>query len=293
MILVLALHRSDTHCKPWSPAMKIKELMKRSPTTIQVDDDLTTARDLMVWMGIRHLPVLDGGKLIGILSESDVAAFQARTGTSPRTMSGHPVEEAMHTPVETSTPEESVDEAAQRMAARRINCLPVVEGGDLVGLVTASDILANQVRLAPANEARPLGPMVAEAMTRDPQVVHAGDHLLDAAGRMQAMSVRHLTVTDGDGKVIGMLSDSDVRTAVGNPQRVVGGEAAEVQLELLLVRDVMSSPAITVRPDERCADVARYFAGTNVGAMPVVDADNRILGICSYIDILRALSAGR
>jgi CBS domain-containing protein len=277
--------------------MKIKELMKRSPTTVQVDDDLTTARDLMVWMGIRHLPVLDGGKLIGILSESDVAAFQARTGTSPRTMSGHPVEEAMHTPVETSTPEELVDEAAQRMAARRINCLPVVEGGDLVGIVTASDILANQVRMAPANEAQPVGPpvgpIVAEAMTCDPAVVHAGDHLLDAASRMQAMSIRHLPVIDGDGKVIGMLSDSDVRTAVGNPRRVVGGAMAEVQLELLLVRDVMSSPALTVRPDERCADVARYFAGTNVGAMPVVDADNRILGVCSYIDILRALSAGR
>jgi CBS domain-containing protein len=277
--------------------MKIKELMKRSPTTVQVDDDLTTARDLMVWMGIRHLPVLDGGKLIGTLSESDVAAFQARTGTSPRTMSGHPVEQAMHTPVETSTPEELVDDAAQRMAARGINCLPVVEGGDLVGLVTASDILANQVRMAPANEAQPVGqpvgPIVSEAMTRAPQVVHAGDHLLDAAGRMQAMSIRHLPVIDGDGKVIGMLSDGDVRTAVGNPRRVVGGEAAEVQLELLLVRDVMSSPAITVRPDERCTDVARYLAGTNVGAMPVVDADNRILGICSYIDILRALSAGR
>lgn len=273
--------------------MKVKELMKRSPTTVQVDDDLTTARDLMVWMGIRHLPVLDGGRLIGILSESDVAAFQARTGTSPRTMSGHAVEQAMHTPVATSTPEESVDEAAQRMAARKIGCLAVVDGSDLVGIITSTDILANQVRMTPANQAQDAGPTVAEAMTRDPQVVHAGDHLLDAAGRMQAMRIRHLPVIDGEGKVIGMLSDGDVRTAVGNPQRVAGGAAAELQLELLLVRDVMSSPAITVRPDERCADVARYFADMKVGAMPVVDADDRILGICSYIDILRALSAGR
>jgi CBS-domain-containing membrane protein len=274
--------------------MKIKELMKRTPTTVQIDDDLTTARDLMVWMGIRHLPVLDGGKLIGILSESDVAAFQARTGISPRSMSGHPVEQAMHTPVETSSPEESVDEAAERMAARKIGCLPVVQGSELVGIVTSTDILANQVRMAPANDARSdAGPTVGEAMTRDPQVVRSGDHLLDAAARMQSLGIRHLPVIDGDGKVIGMLSDSDVRTAVGDPQRVAGGQAAEVQLELLLVRDVMSAPAVTVRPDERCADVARYFADMKVGAMPVVDAEDRILGICSYIDILRALSAAR
>jgi CBS domain-containing protein len=273
--------------------MQIKELMKRSPTTIQVDDDLTTARDLMVWMGIRHLPVMDGGRLIGILSDSDVAAFQARTGTSPRDIGSHPVEQAMHTPVETATPEVSVNEAAERMAERKISCLPVVEDGALVGIVTSTDILANQVRMAPAAAGADTGPTVDQAMTRDPQVVRAGDHLLDAAGRMQALGIRHLPVIDGDGKVIGMLSDRDVRAAVGDPQRVTGGAAAEVQLELLHVRDVMSAPAITVRPDERCRDVARYFADMNAGAVPVVDDDGRIVGICSYIDLLRALSAER
>lgn len=270
--------------------MKIRELMKRSPTTIHVDDDLTTARDLMVWMGIRHLPVLNSGKLVGILSDSDVAAFQARVGPGPRNLSGHPAEQAMHAPVETAAPEDSVDEAAARMAKRKISCLPVIEGGDLIGIITSTDILANQVRMTPAEEPQ-RGPIVADAMTPDPQVVRAGDHLLDAAGRMQAMGIRHLPVIDGDGKVIGMLSDRDVRMAVGSPERVVGGKTAEVQLELLQVRDVMSSPALTVRPDERCAHVARFFADVHVGAVPVVDAEGKLQGICSYIDILRALSA--
>lgn len=271
--------------------MKIRELMKRSPTTIHVDDDLTTARDLMVWMGIRHLPVLNSGKLVGILSDSDVAAFQARVGAGPRSLSGYPAEKAMHSPVETAAPEDSVEDAAARMASHKISCLAVIEGEDLVGIVTSSDILANQVRMAaPAEEPR-TGPTVADAMTPDPQVVRAGDRLLDAAGRMQAMGIRHLPVIDGDGKVIGMLSDRDLRTAVGNPERVVGGQAAAVQLELLRVRDVMSAPALTVRPDERCAHVARFFADVHVSAVPVVDDDGKILGICSYIDILRALAA--
>lgn len=272
--------------------MKIMDLMKRAPTTVRVDDDLSTARDLMVWMGIRHLPVMRGTELVGILSEHDVAAYLSRTGEGPRGASGHAVERIMHSPVETATPDEPVGQAAERMARHKIGCLPVVDRGALVGIVTSTDILANQVRRAP-EPAPDSGPTVAEAMSRNVQTVHAGDHLLDAAARMQSYGIRHLPVVDGDGEILGMLSDRDVRAAVGNPKRVAGGREAEIQLELLQVRDAMSAPAITVREDERCVDVAHYFADMNASAVPVVNEAGELVGICSYIDILRALSSSR
>ncbi|WP_428263798.1 CBS domain-containing protein [Haliangium sp.] len=270
--------------------MKIKNLMKRSPTTVHVDDDLATARDLMVWMGIRHLPVMDGDELVGILSERDVAAWRAVRNESVSGLAGHPVEQAMRSPVHITSPESDADDAAARMAEHRISCLPVVDAGALVGIITATDILAAQIGHAPAPDPAAHGATVAEAMTRNPTSVRADDHLLDAAARMHKLGVRHLPVVDGDNAVIGMLSDRDVRSAVGNPRRAAGGKDAEIRLELLRVGDVMTSPVRTIRASEHCADVARYFADTNVGAMPVVDAAGALVGICSYIDLLRALS---
>lgn len=264
--------------------MKIEDVMRRFPLSVNVDDDLVRARELMVWMGIRHLPVMSGGKLVGILSERDVAAHLAAH------TNGCPVERAMHSPVQTAAPTDSITEAAGRMAEYKIGCLPVTDKGTLVGLVTSTDILNAQVRKAMApSPPVPTPPLVRDVMTRDPQTVHPDDHLLDAAGRMQAAGVRHLPVVNGNGEVIGMLSDRDVRSAVGDPRRALRSEG-EIKLELMQVRDVMSSPAITVREDESCADVARHFANLRVGSVPVLDHSGALVGILSYIDIVRVLA---
>lgn len=268
--------------------MKIREVMKRFPATVHADDDLALARDYMVWMGIRHLPVVDDGKLVGLLTELDIATYQAQLGQGPRGGYDHPVERAMQSQAQTATPDDSVTEAMARMAQYKIDCLPITELGKLVGIVTVTDILAAQVQeaMAPTPSA---GPTVAEAMTRDPQVVHPDDHITDAAARMQTHGIRHLPVIDGDGTIIGMLSDRDVRTAVGDPRRMLE-EPPPVRIAELRVRDAMSAPVITARPDELCTDVARYFTDLAASAVPVVDDDEKLVGIVSYIDILRVLA---
>lgn len=269
--------------------MKLRDVMKRFPATVNADDDLVLARDYLVWMGIRHLPVLDKGKLVGLLSEADIVAFQIRIGQDAGHGLGHPVVQAMHSPVQTATPDDPLDEAAGRMAASRLDCLPVTERGKLVGIVTLSDVLTAQVRGAMSTAHR-TGPTVAEAMTAEPQSVFPDDHLLDAAARMQRYGIRHLPVINGDYMVMGMLSDRDVRNAVGDPRRVLGGHGNSIQLSETRVRDVMTTPVISVRTDETCANVAHYFADLAAGAVPVVDQDDRLIGIVSYIDILRVLA---
>lgn len=270
--------------------MRLRDVMKRFPATVNADDDLILARDYMVWRGTRHLPVLDRGKLVGLLSEADLVAFQTRLGQGLGDELGHPVAHAMQSPVQTATPDEPLDEAAGRMATSRIDCLPVTERGKLVGIVTLTDVLTAQVRGAMSSAPRN-GPIVAEAMTEEPQSVFPDDHLLDAAARMQRYGIRHLPVINGDGMVMGMLSDRDVRNAVGDPRRVLGGGLDDsIQLSETRVRDVMSTPVISVRTDETCVNVAHYFADLAAGAVPVVDQDDRLIGIVSYIDILRVLA---
>jgi acetoin utilization protein AcuB len=131
--------------------MNVRHIMKLSPTTVRQDDGLPVAQALMAWMGIRHLPVLHQGRLTGILSERDLFAYRAnepdwkvarvRDAMTPRPQFAHP--------------EDSLTEVAARMAAGRIGALPVVERGVLVGLITATDVLAGAVQAATAVQQEP------------------------------------------------------------------------------------------------------------------------------------------
>ena len=123
----------------------------------------------------------------------------------------------------------------------------------------------------------------------DPASVHEGDHLLDAAARMQQLRVRHLPVVDSERRVVGMVSDRDVRTAVGDPGRAFE-RGQPVALELMRVADVMSRPIIAAASDLTCAEAAALFVDARIGALPVVDGDDRLVGIVSYVDLLRPLA---
>jgi acetoin utilization protein AcuB len=237
----------------------------------------------MVWAGIRHVPVTEGDRLVGLVTDSDVAVQHARGIEGMREPVANIMEETPHT----CHAEDSVIEIAARMAAEKVGCLPVVDKGHLVGILTTTDILTAQVReaMSPAG----IGPLVADVMTRDPAVAHPDDHLLDAVGTMQAENIRHLPVVDGDGRALGMVSDRDVRRAIGDPSRLAV-EGGRSRLEQILVSDVMSSPAITIEPTRRCVDVAREFVRRHAGAFPVVGPNDRVIGIVSYIDLLRAFS---
>jgi CBS domain-containing protein len=126
-------------------------------------------------------------------------------------------------------------------------------------------------------------------MTREPATTHPDDYLLDAAARMQELGVRHLPVVDGQDRVLAMLSDRDVRSAIGDPARALGSPHI-VSIDLLKVRDAMSQPAVTTSGERSCREIGRLFADRAIGAMPVVDDDGKLLGIVSYIDVLRVLT---
>lgn len=263
--------------------MKLRDIMQRFPQTVRPDDKLTIARDIMLWGQFRHLPVLDQGKLVGVLSERDIAAHQARTGESLASSPDDTVAMAMQREPHTAHPDDSITEAAARMASEKVGCLPILDRGELVGLVTTTDILAAEVRKSMSSKD---GLTVDEVMTRAPITVRPDDGLLDAAAKMQTQHIRHLPVVDSDNKVVGVLSDRDVRTAVGDPTRAFEDDTSS--LNDLKVRDVMSSPAITTTKQTTCKEVAQLFVTRDAGAVPVIGHDERLIGIVSYIDILRA-----
>jgi CBS domain-containing protein len=128
-------------------------------------------------------------------------------------------------------------------------------------------------------------------MTHAPVTAAADDNLLDAVARMADRNVRHLPVVDGERHVVGILSDRDVRTVVGDAARPLRPDDARVRMGSLRVADAMTRDAFVVRHDAPFAEVAKVFTDQRVGAVPVVDEADRLVGIISYVDVFRNAGA--
>jgi CBS domain-containing protein len=126
---------------------RVKDIMAKEVSTLGRNDTLDLADDIMTLDRIRHLPVLEEGQVVGVVSQRDLfrSALAAALGygekaqkTLLRTIR---VKEVMSEPAITVSPEATVKEAARLMIEKKIGCLPVVERHALVGIVTETDIL--------------------------------------------------------------------------------------------------------------------------------------------------------
>lgn len=128
-------------------AVTVREIMTKGPVTLECDDVLDLADDVMELGRIRHLPILERGRVVGILSQRDLfrsalaKAMGFKRGEQKHLMRSLQVREVMSRPVVTISPDAPVKEAARLMMEKKIGCLAVVEGESLVGLVTETDIL--------------------------------------------------------------------------------------------------------------------------------------------------------
>jgi CBS domain-containing protein len=138
--------------------MKIRDLMEREVATLDFTDRLDLADDIMRLGRIRHLPVLDGERLVGILSQRDLfraavsSLLQLRRTTEREWLAAIPITAVMTSSVVTVTPEAPLRRAVALMLEHRIGCLPVVEGDRLVGIVTLDDIAVRTGNLEVAQQ---------------------------------------------------------------------------------------------------------------------------------------------
>lgn len=230
---------------------------------------------------MQTLPVVDGGRFAGLLSERDIVAFRA----NHRDWWLAPVSAAMRAAPTTIGPDDDIATAIERLPQLPDGALPVVDRELLLGFVTATDLLDAERRAARTPE---LAMTATDAMTEFPIMVAPDDSLIDAAKLMVDNAIRHLPVVER-GVVVGMISDRDIRDLAGDPVRLV--ETTGTELAALRVRDAMTQPAETVRADAPLAQVAAKLADSRIGAVPVVDEDGRPVGLVSYVDVLRALAA--
>ena len=130
--------------------LKVRDVMTADPTTLKRNEKLTLADDIMRLGRVRHLPVLDddGQLLVGIVTQRDLfrdALAQALgygRHAQRKLLDSLAVKDVMATEVVTVKPDASLVQAAKLLTERKIGCLPVVEDGRLVGILTEGDFVA-------------------------------------------------------------------------------------------------------------------------------------------------------
>lgn len=128
---------------------------------------------------------------------------------------------------------------------------------------------------------------VADWMSPDPMTVRPTVSAEGAAALLRHYRVRHLPVVDRDGELVGMISDRDLVTGVigGGPRHLPGAHAED------LVEELMSSPVLTVQPEEDLDVAARRMLADRISALAVVDGGGQLVGVLTTTDCLLALLA--
>ena len=123
----------------------VEQHMTVSPVVIGSDRTLAEAHRLMRARGIRHLPVVEGARLVGVVSQRDLYLAETLAGVDPDADS---VREAMTAEPFAVAPGAALDEVALAMADRKLGCALVVDRGSVIGVFTTVDALRALAALA-------------------------------------------------------------------------------------------------------------------------------------------------
>jgi len=125
----------------------VREIMMGSPVTLKPDETLDLANDVISLGRIRHIPIVEDGRLVGLLSERDMMGattttiFGLKRKSKSALLRSVLIKDVMKKKVVTVKPDTLIKDAAHLMKEKKIGCVPVVDEGALVGLVTTTDIL--------------------------------------------------------------------------------------------------------------------------------------------------------
>ena len=127
--------------------MHVRDFMTTELVTVQETDTLLDATMFFVRSTFRHLPVVRGRQLVGVITERDLKQYapSVLSGISAEDynsiMETTPISRVMTRSPITIRPDQSVLEAAKLFYAKRLGCLPVVQDSELVGIITTTDML--------------------------------------------------------------------------------------------------------------------------------------------------------
>lgn len=198
--------------------IKVAEVMSAPVESIEPNLSVLDASQTMHAKGFKHLPVLENGRLVGIVTQTDLTealgCYIADTA----------IAEIMSRDIATVERKATVTEAAEMMSSRNISCILVAEGGEVKGVLTERDLLKQIV--APQRDS---AKTTVEQVMSSPVITTPAINSVFSAGKiMERMHIRKLVVTDND-RLCGIITQTDVFRAIKEKQQ----QEEEQNLKLL------------------------------------------------------------
>jgi CBS domain-containing protein len=264
-------------CRDLLMRVSISDVMQPCSTFVSSRDLVTRARAVMRSSGFRTLPVIDGGRLEGIITAQQIIRITS-------TRSNIPVAGLMFPPRLIATPASDLAKIAKDMVRLEISNVPVVQSYSdktVIGLIKLDDIL----KIVEGMKSKLT---IGDIMIKKVVTCERDDEISRVWGIMEQNRYSGVPVTRYDKQkhkleVIGMVTRSDI---IRSGEIRLAEESVKGGRPPTKVRSLMRTPAITVSPKGSLAEAIEVMLKRNVGRLPVVD-EGTLVGIVSRSDIVR------
>jgi len=252
--------------------MKISEVCERNIKTISKNQTIMEALKTM-GPGLTKLPVTDGGKLIGIVTIRDILKVVGSSNTqSPEHTH---ISGVMQRELNVLPPDAEIKDAVRTMLENDISSIPILEGENLIGLVTKTDILRTCTKID-----TPIRELMVEPIT-----VSLGHSIPHIRKLMFEQNLSVIPVTDG-GNFIGVVLSRDITEKILSFKKDI--KKHQEAIKNMAVEDFYRPDTTAVSSEATVGEVAKKLLEEKKTSLPVVEKGN-LIGIISKTDLLRAL----
>ena len=257
--------------------MLVKDVMTRNVITIDKNRKLSDAMKLMEKNRISRVVVTDSGNLCGIVTEKDIVKTLGSSKSRKVLPSTLHVSAAMRSTLIVAKKNAEIREAALLMTQNKINSLPVIDRGQLTGIVTTTDIL----KVLKGCEEK-----VSSVLNRHVITVFPTDRIVHARRLMLDNEISGLAVVE-EGEVVGMLTERDLMRALGRFKKLAD-RYQHRRIRNMLVGDVMTQDVKTLEVDATVADATRVMLENSISGIPVTEK-GKLAGMVTRGDLLKLL----
>jgi CBS domain-containing protein len=275
---------------------KVKDYMSAPIYVIERNEPIQRARNLMYKYGIGRLPVLDNGKLVGIVTKYDITnrLYQAAPEWRRRPIDKVPIQVVMTEKPITIFPDATMPQAAVLMIENDISGLPVERDGEIVGMITSRDM----VKYFAGEEIKAT---VGDMMSKNLLNVHRHHTIGHVLEEMNVQGVSRALVYEDNTTPVGIVTRSGLTFSdIMGPKdemetkniKMTRKESTAGRKQYRYIKqmpfvaeDVMASPLLTTSPNIKAGEAAQTLAEKQIIGMPVME-NSDVVGYFSADEII-------